>query len=99
MSFPVLLAMKPCLTCSTDFRSFCRAHILNIICYRLGFLTSSPAERIDNEDAVRWMIGHYKTLHHDSDDMVFTAFPREKDVKLRIFKGTQRALRGHAFHI
>ena len=31
--------------------------------------------------------------------MAFTVFPKEKDVRLRIFRGTKRALRGRAYHI
>ena len=30
---------------------------------------------------------------------MFTAFPRENDVNLRMFKRTKRALRGRAFHM
>ena len=31
--------------------------------------------------------------------MIFTVFPKEKDMQLRIFRGTKRALQGRAFHI
>ena len=53
----------------------------------VGFFTSIPADRI--HDAV----------HQDTDNMIFTVFPKEKDVQLRIFRGTKRALQGRAFHI
>eukprot|EP00439_Symbiodinium_sp_Y106_P041869 s2113_g5.t1 len=63
----------------------------------VGFFTSIPADRI--EAAVLWMINRYKDLHNDDDNMIFTVFPREKDVLLRIFRGSKRALRGRALHI
>ena len=47
----------------------------------VGFFTCIPAEHI--EDAVRWMIERYKTLRRGNHDMVFTVFPKEKEVKLR----------------
>ena len=62
-----------------------------------GFFTSIPADRI--HDAVHWMLQRYKELRWDDDNMIFTGFPREKDVQLRIFRGTRRALQGRAFHI
>ena len=45
------------------------------------------------------MLQRYKELHRDDDNMIFTVFPKEKDVQLRIFRGTKRALQGRAFHI
>ena len=63
----------------------------------VGFFTSIPADRIHN--AVNWMLQRYKELHQDTDNMIFTVFPKEKDVQLRIFRCTKRALQGRAFYI
>ena len=68
--------------------------LLNIT---FSIFTSIPADRI--HDAVHWMLQRYKELHRDDDNMIFTVFPKEKDVQLRIFRGTKRALQGRAFHI
>ena len=63
----------------------------------MGFFIPIPAERI--EAAVRWMVDRYETLHHEDDNMVFKVFPTATDVKLRTFRGTNRALQGRALRI
>ena len=63
----------------------------------IGFFTSIPAERI--LASVQTMVAKYKEMYPNKQSHVFTIFPREKDVKLRVFRGKKKALSGRAYTI
>ena len=45
------------------------------------------------------MVDRCLTLHQEDDNMPFAALPKEKDIKLLIFRGTKSALQGSAFRV
>ncbi|CAE7264822.1 unnamed protein product [Symbiodinium necroappetens] len=79
--------MPPCHRCSVLFIPFLwctpvEHHLVHFDQDLVGSFTSIPAHRI--EASVQWMLTRYKEIHNDQDDMVFTVFPKVKDVLFRI---------------
>ena len=66
----------------------------------VGFFTSIPVDRILK--SVQWLIDRYLAKrNNDLEEVIFSVNLKEKDTKLRIWKGKQResAMRVHTVHL
>ena len=66
----------------------------------VGFFTSIPVDCILK--SVQWLIDRYLVKrNNDLEDVIFSVNLKEKDTKLRIWKGKQRrsAMRAHTIHL